>query len=181
MAKQHKESETLTDPATIPVVSNGKKASHPDLSQELTFDSLEPREFHFKLRSSATGEMEAFILQEPGASAGVRYQDKKSKAHIIRDNKLVGIDGINEADLDLLTHCVFKRIVLDGNREALEDVNPDYVRSWPYRVYAPLLTKLKEMCPELDGRDTLETIDKKIDALEKARAQLVGQDGEPKK
>lgn len=182
MAKHRDQSTTRvpTDPEQVSISGNGH-VPNPALADELTFDSLEPREFSFKLRNPGTGELESFVLQEPGASAGVHYQDMKAKAHIIRDNKLVGIDGINEADLDLLTGCVFKRTVIDGNREALEEVNPAYVRSWPYRVYAPLLDRLKEMCPELEGRETVESVDKKIANLQKVRDALTGGTGSPKK
>lgn len=144
----------------------------------LTFDNLIPAEIELDIRNPRTKQLETFVLQEPLAEAGIAYKDRLAACHKFGpDGRVIGVQGKFQVELELLASCLFRTAPKGSEGEELIEVTLAEVQSWPDRVTSKLIEKLKEMCPDLDGRETLESVQKKIDQLLRIKEILEKQGG----
>ena len=88
---------------------------------------------------------ESYVLTEASSSAAAMYRNAISRATKLGpDGKPVSFgDGFAEADLILLSLCIFKT----GNNGSRSAVPIDQVRHWPERV----VSQLVDCCQKMSG------------------------------
>jgi len=128
----------------------------------MSFDSLDLIRVPVKIAGAA------YVLQEASAGAGRDYRNAQNKTFKIADGKMVGMENTADLDLLLVSLCLFKEMSTPG---ILSPVPLITLQEWPDKVIAALSTKAKEIS-DLDDKDTVETVDKKIEALKKKRETL---------
>jgi len=133
-----------------------------DLLAEMNFDSLE------LIKVPVTVKGVKYILQEASAGAGRDYRNAQMKTFKIADGKMVGMENTADLDLILVSLCLFK--VMETH-DTLEPMPLIAIQGWPDKVIKGLAARAKEIS-DLEDKDTVETIDKKIVDLKKKRDLL---------
>lgn len=157
-----------------------KSVAVANLTAQLKFDSIAPQEIDVEIPSGPNGAIEDYILQEPTADAGVRYKDNCARATRMEDGKLVGFSGMGEAEIQLVADCLFKRVPRDNDVDELQPVGRAAVGRWPDKVFRTLFDMLEKMSPGLRGRETPESLDKKITELQTRRRAMSNGEDHPK-
>lgn len=152
--------------------------------EPMRFDDLSPIEIPVSIKNTP------YILREAGAGAAVAYENARLKAAKMNDGKLSGFDGMFDADLILLSMCLFQvdkgtgQIITDNGVPRSTPVQT--IRGWLDRVYKPLLVRLKAISPSLEEKETeetlvkqLENIQQKLDDLRKKKAPAIEEDDGP--
>lgn len=130
--------------------------------QELNFDSLDLTRVPVKIAGAA------YVLQEASAGAGRDYRNAQTKTFKIADGKMTGMENTADLDLFLVSLCLFKVMEVPG---VLSPVPLITLQEWPDKVVSALSAKAKEIS-DLEDKDTVDTVDKKIAALQKKRELL---------
>lgn len=130
---------------------------------ELVIESLEPKCMPVTLAGKK------YMLREPSGDAAVRYRNLAAKAAKMVDGKVVGVDGIADAEPYLVSCCLFE--VTDRGETP---VSLHTIRSWVGSVQKRLFAEVKELAPWLvDKEDTVAELDKRIAELQKKRQELL--------
>jgi hypothetical protein len=144
------------------------------MSEEWILDDLEPQQVKVKIKDKH------YHLREASADAAVKFRNATLKAAKMSDGKVVGMENLADAEPLLVSLCLYKagkdeELVLapDGNPDSRQLVPQQTIRGWPDRTQKVLFDKIKEMSPTLEGKETLESLDKKIELFTKARQELL--------
>jgi hypothetical protein len=127
----------------------------------IVFDDLAPIEVPVKLEGLH------YVLREASGDAVVKYQNRIFKSTKIGgEGKPTTIEGFADADPYLLSMCLFEAdenglIKLDKHGRA-SSVQVQTILSWPNRVLARLVSTLKQISPDIEGKETEESLTKKI-------------------
>lgn len=137
----------------------------PPVSLEaMNFDDLAPVSVPVSVKK------EKYLLTEASAGAAIAYDNAKMKAMRMADGKLVGFEGMYDADLVLLSSCLHRVDKGTGQVVTLNGLpvpTPvQVIRNWPDRVYKPLVARLKEISPELQDKETEETLEKQLEIIQ---------------
>lgn len=115
----------------------------------------------------------SFVLKEATEDQAVKFKNMSAKAAKFKDGDLTGIEGAANVEPYLLSLCMVE-IDPDGKEKPVLE---SFVRTLPSRVVSPLFDWVRD-ASGLGGKDTVESIDKKLAELTKKRAELVkGGDG----
>jgi hypothetical protein len=145
---------------------------------ELDLSDISPQSVSF------TWGKEHYVLVSPSAGAEEAYKDAMMRAVRIGSNGTPErMDGMNAAESLLVSLCVHPALPdgtprLDAKGEPVP-VSQNTVRSWPAKLKRRLYKLAKEY-GQFDEEDSVETIDKQIELLQKRKAQLEEGNSGPK-
>lgn len=126
------------------------------------FGDLPPTETVVKYRG------EEFVLTEASADAATKYKNASMKAAKMDDAKVVGVDGLADADPLLVSLCLFKldHKTLVNGAPRRETLAASAVRTkFPHK-------HLKQMYEWIKYHSDLNEEDETLDALKRRRAEL---------
>jgi hypothetical protein len=133
------------------------------MSNELNFDSLTLIEVPVKIQGKT------YTLREANGDAAVAYRNASLRGMTLEDGKVKKLDGIASVEPLLVSMCLFF-IDDDGVEKNVDELT---VRSWPGRVVKAIFNKAKEISELDEEEDTVESLDKQIEALEKKKEKLL--------
>jgi hypothetical protein len=123
-----------------------------------------------------------YVLREASVGAATCYENAQARAIKFDDGKMIGLDGIYDADLVLLSQCLHKcdnagtpKMDTSGNPYPTDVA---IIKKWPPKMYKALVTKLKEISPDLERADTEEVLVKQIENITKRLETLRKSKGE---
>lgn len=121
-----------------------------------------------------------YVLREADNKTAVAYRNAiLSAANVSDSGKITGIGGVAKAEPVLLAGCLFRKNTLKGTGDVqLSPVLVSWVESLPNRIVQPLFKRAKYISGLDAGRDTPESLAKKIAELERKRKDLLGAGGE---
>lgn len=138
----------------------------------LVFDDPAPIQVPVRIRGKD------YVLVEADTDTALKYQGVSAKAARWEGNKVVGWDGLQEAQIILLIGCLreVRKDAKDGQgNPVLGRVAEGFVRGLPYSIVKPLFQRARAISPSLTERvaDTVESIDAQIHALQRMRKELI--------
>lgn len=129
-----------------------------DKSFELAIrlDDLEPIEIPFTYKGIE------YVMVEASADAGVKYRNCAMRAAKMTDGKVVGLDGAANVEPLLVSLCAFR---VDGEKRS--PLTEEYVRkNFSNKLLKRLFDKVREISGELEEKETVTSLQKKIEALQ---------------
>lgn len=129
-----------------------------DIPSKLDFDDDAPVQSEIPVTYQKT----EYVLVEASGEVATRYQNAIFRSSKLDDGKLVGMDGLADASLILVSGCLFP--VKDGKRGP--NVSLATVKSWPNRLVKQLFETARDMS-DLGDNDTVESLEKQIAGLQK--------------
>lgn len=106
--------------------------------------------------------------------AGIKMQAQDNN-----DTKIISLGKMADAEMVLVGGCLFipddsgaPQLDSNSNLDLRYRVGVARIRHWPQRVIAPLFDAAMEISG-LKEKDTLESLDRQIEALQRRRAKLV--------
>lgn len=106
-----------------------------------------------------------FTLREATADAGAQFRNSLLKSTKMTDGKVTGLDGLADAEVLLVSLCL-----LEGSD--MRVVPKGEIKTWPSRIVKKLYDKAREIS-DLDEAETVEEVDRRIEALTKQREKLL--------
>lgn len=140
---------------------------------DFDFNDLSVREVPFKYNGKD------YVMREASEAASVAYRNATLRAAKMEDGKVRGMDGLADGEPILVAACVFERYQA-GNETRERPVLLAEVNRWPARVVKPLYEKIKEIS-ELEDKETVDSLQKRITALEARRRELLAKTDAEKK
>lgn len=93
-----------------------------------------------------------YTLREASEDAAIKYKNALARSVRVADGKVVGSDGVGDAQALLVSLCLFETIADDAGRPAGErNVPLVTVRGWPARVVRPLFHRAEQISGLEDG------------------------------
>lgn len=91
-----------------------------------------------------------YLVKEASVAAATKYRNKTFSAARMNDGKMVGIEGLADAEPMLISHCLFETYQNNGE---LKDrpVLLSTILAWPNQTQEALFDKIKELSPRLVG------------------------------
>ena len=108
-----------------------------------------------------------YVLREAGAGACTAYENAQARALKFDDGKMTGLEGIYDADLLVLGLCLHPVDKTSGRVLRDQTTSVETIKAWSARVYKPLVERLKEISPNLERKETEDTLVKQIANLQK--------------
>jgi hypothetical protein len=149
------------------------------MTEILNFDDLAPVEVEVKVKGKK------YILREATGHAAAQYRNAALKAAKMVDGKVVGMDGLADAEPLLVSLCLYELEDLGNGKPPRERPVPvQVVRGWPARLVTALFTKVRDIS-DLGEGETAEVLERRIQAdqakLQQLRAQQAtnGDDANP--
>ncbi len=135
------------------------------------FNDLTPQE-----RRETLGGDE-YVIREASEAAAVAYKNAQMRAAKMSDGKLTGFDGYADADLVLAVACLHPVDKSTGQVKVDQSGDPwtlaeRTVKRWPHRVVKRIVAVVKELSPDLEDKETRETLVKQRDNLQKKIDEL---------
>lgn len=137
---------------------------------DLNFDDLAPKE----IPASIGGKK--YILRQASEGAAVAYRNAALKAAKMVDGKIVGMDGVANAEPLLVSMCIHPLDHNTGKPRLLPSGDPAptplaTVMSWLPHVVTKLFATIKEISPGLEEKEDQKTLEKRFeDTCEKLAA-----------
>lgn len=127
----------------------------------MDFTNLEPAEISFSYRQRP------YVLKEATAGIGVAYRNACFNAAKMSDGKVRGVNNLADAELVLVTGCVFEKRA-SGELGA---VSVGWVKALPDKVFKQLFEKARDISGLQDKKDAV-AIRKQIAELQKQLKEL---------
>lgn len=108
-----------------------------------------------------------YILREAKGATVVEFNDMRLKATRMSDGKVVGIDGMANAEPFLVSRCLFE-VDAEGKETA---ISPGVVKSFPGHVMTRLYIEAKKLS-KIDEEETEETVMKEMARLQKKIVEI---------
>ena len=138
--------------------------------EPMIFDSLEPIIIPVKLGDKW------YCLREASESVSCKFQNARLAAARFNDGKLIGVQGAADVEMVLVQGCLFEVKITHPNGDpdlsALGAVAMGFVGGLKASIVKQLYQRALEIS-NLDDKETLESIDEKIEALTLQRKQLL--------
>lgn len=109
----------------------------------------------------------SFVLKEATEDQAVKFKNMSAKAAKFKDGDLTGIEGAANVEPFLLSLTMVE--LIDGKEMPVQE---SFVRTLPSRVVSPLFDWVRD-ASGLGGKETLESVNKKLADLEKKKAELI--------
>lgn len=109
-----------------------------------------------------TYQERTYVLVEATGEVAAKYQNAIFRSSRLDDGKLIGMDGLADASLILVSGCLFP--VKDGVRGP--NVTLPTIKSWPNRIVKKLFETARDIS-DLADQDTVEGLEKQITNLQK--------------
>jgi hypothetical protein len=152
---------------------------------EMEFDDLPPIEVPVKVKQPS-GPPKLYLLKEASADVARQYKNATMRAAKLVGGEVVGMDGIADAELLLVSLCLFdarwegspdgegggRYVQATGNPVGLAKV-----RAMKYKTVKSMFDKVQEIS-NLSDKDTIEGLDRQIAGLQKRREKLAETEGE---
>jgi hypothetical protein len=147
-----------------------------EITHTFAFSGLEPVEIPF----SWAGKN--YVLREGSADVVSKFKNKLlSCARVGEDGdvKNAGMQGLGDLGPLLVAGCTFEKVETPSGT-AYRQLNEATIRQWPERVVKELYEKASQITP-MDDEETVESLDKQIELLQKKKSKLLeGKDSEEK-
>lgn len=149
--------------------------------ESLYFETLEPT---FVPVAFGPNKEKKCVLCSASEGAAVQYRNAALKAAKMVDGKIVGMDGVANAEPLLVSLCTSPE---DHNHpgQPRRDTNGNpvptplnVVMSWPPHVVAKLFETIKAISPGLEEKETREVLEKRFGETTEKLAALSTNDGE---
>ena len=127
---------------------------------DLNFEDLTPIE-----RPVSIGQKK-YILREASEGAACQYRNATLKGARMADGKIVGMDGVADAEPLLVSLCLHPvgpndKIRLDTSGNPVP-TDLRIIRAWPPRVVRALFDTLKEISPGLEEKEDQKALEKRF-------------------
>lgn len=127
------------------------------LLDELLFDTLIPAEVPVKIRNK-DGTVQSFVLREASAEAARQFRNCATRAAKMQDGRVTGVDGLADAEILLVSHCLFRQNVkADGTPQDVP-VSQGELRTWPSKVVSRLFERAKEISELSEDEPTVKAL-----------------------
>lgn len=171
----------MSDSAEIPLpakVPEEKTVDSPFYTESggFDFDDLTPQFKPVKYLKKQ------FVVKEARGRAVVAYRNSAMRAAKMKDQEIVGIDGLADSEIVLVAACLFevRPDILINDKPKELTVSETFVRDMPYRVVKPLYDWIKAVSEIDEGEDEASLLKQKA-AVEKKLAKLHQGDSDPGK
>lgn len=134
----------------------------PTTYDPMTFDDPDPRFVE------VTVGKEHFRLYEASADAALRFRNCAARAARLKDGKVVGVDGVADSELVLVSNCLFD--VKPGGEVGMP-VSEHRIRGWKVAVLKGMFDRVKEMSDGLVDPATPEALREQITSLQEQLAE----------
>lgn len=136
---------------------------------ELDFSSLEPIALPVTLPGRKKGDPpRKCVLREASEEIAAKFNSAVTRAVRMADGKMIGMDGIGEAEAILVQGCLFE-VVPGPSGTGPETERPfviGEVRALPHRIVRPLFERAKDISQLGGGDDTEDSLTKEIAKLQ---------------
>src|SRR4051812_29955446 len=96
-----------------------------DLRQAIVFEDLTPIEVEVKV------EGKDYRLREATGEASGKFRNASIRSAKMIDGRVVGIDGVSEAEITLVSHCLFSP---NDKGVFIVPVPPRVIGAWPAKL-----------------------------------------------
>lgn len=114
------------------------------LLDELIFDSLVPLEVPVRIKMK-DGTIRQFVLKEAHAEAARQFRNCATRAAKMTDGRVTGVDGIADAELLLVSLCIFRRDEKADGTTMDVTISQGDIRTWKSKVVTTLFNRVKEI------------------------------------
>lgn len=139
----------------------GALAIMADLRAAIVFEDIAPIEVEVKI------DGKEYRLREATVDSAAKYRNASIRAARMVDGKVVGLDGVSEAELALVMGCLFSA---NDKGQYIVPVARFLLESWPDRVLRELFKRAKEISG-LEEK-TPAQLRKEIESMQAQLAQL---------
>lgn len=153
-----------------PMDMNGDTLSVVNETNPLDFRDLKPKSIPVWLPDG-----QEYVLCEATADAVLAYRTTIMSATKLGPNgKPSAVDGkMVGAEPTVISQCLFK---IDKGQKSKQCVNVNLIKAQPSGIMDALFTSLREMSPGLQ-KDSIESLEKQIEGLQKRLDKLKSEDG----
>jgi hypothetical protein len=117
----------------------------------MVFDSLEPQEVPVTIAGKQ------YVLREASEDVACKFRNAAMRAARMTEGKVVGVDGLADAEPVLVGGCLFEKVESEHKGETKVGwaaVGVAAVRTWPARIVKPLFERAKAMSDLAEGGET---------------------------
>lgn len=128
----------------------------------MAFDDPDPKHV------TVTIGKESYKLFEASADAAVRFRNSAARAAVLKDGKVVGVNGVADSEVVLVGNCLF-HVNSDGSSGP--PVSEHKIRGWKVSVLKRLFDRVKEISDGLVDPATPEALREQIAELQRQLAE----------
>lgn len=121
-----------------------------------------------------------YLLIEALADAVARWKNAQLAGSVISDQRTVSVGNMADSELLLLGDCLFfpdkdgnPLLQPNGDLQLNARVKKEHIKGWPNRVVSQLYDRLMAISGLNAGKETVESLEKKIAELSVRRNQLL--------
>lgn len=146
--------------------------------EPLVFDEADLSCFEVPVKLGKT----LYNLREASGGVATKYRNATMRGMRVEDQKVVGMDGIADAEPLLVSLCLCKTddkgaTLFDRNGNPIT-VTLGFVQALPSRIQKALYAKVREISPGLDEKETKEALNKRLADTQKKLELLEKEGGE---
>lgn len=134
--------------------------------EPMHFETLDP------IQVPVTIGTKKYILQEASEAVAVKFNNARLEAARFNDGKLSSVKGAADVEPLLVHGCLFEVMSKENEPLKLGFLAKGFIDGMKASIVRELYKRALEISG-LEDKDTIETIDKKIEQLQQQRSQLV--------
>jgi hypothetical protein len=156
-----------------------RKLMSNDFTTPMRFTDLELLEVQVFIGANNT----EYVLTEASGQAFLDYQSDQASSIIFEDGEAAGLQGTSQADINLLSKCLFRVKREEGKPDQrIAIVMRDFLNTVKKgSIIRDLCERVKEMSGIVSDKDSPEALKKQIDKLEKKLAKAEKKEKDQKK
>ena len=131
------------------------------MAKELVFDDITPQETPVRIGGKE------YVLREPTGDAETKYRSAIVRGTKFSQNGATATaEGNAEAELLLISLCMFERVTHNNGQVAERPVLLHTVKSWPARITNELFKEVNRLRPKRDTDETPEEMEQQLRELQ---------------
>lgn len=109
-----------------------------------------------------------YTLEEASGDVACKYRNRFLECTKLENGKVIGVQGTADLEPFLVSMCLWH--MAEGGKKT--NVPAVTIRSWPSKIQTQLFKRAKDISGIAEEEETIESLQKKLDAAKKKKEEL---------